>query len=215
MSDASKTGGFPISELVKAVPGFVGIRLEEEPYFELLKEEGDISFRRYEPILLARVTLRGSREKVVDEAFSKLSSFIFGENSSGAQYEMTTPVYQIPASQQAFPEALDDEQWTVAFAMSKDTGFDDLPHPKDSSISFHQWPSRTMAVYRYSGNNNDAAVLEAIQNLKAGISNGSYQVSSGLIIAQYDQPFAIPLFKRNEVQIEVQMEAEAPEHSYA
>jgi hypothetical protein len=86
----------PFTELLKSVPGFFGIRLEEEPKYDVIETLGDVEVRRYAPALIARLTVPGRFEEAVDQAFDRLARYIFGENSGEVKLAMTVPVEQKP-----------------------------------------------------------------------------------------------------------------------
>ena len=64
----------PFTEILKSVPGFFGIRLEEQPKYEVIETiDEDVEIREYQPALLARLTIEGEHDKAVDEAFDRLA----------------------------------------------------------------------------------------------------------------------------------------------
>lgn len=50
----------PLSEILKSIPGVVGIRLEDELPFTLIREEGELELRHYDKFTLARTNVRVS-----------------------------------------------------------------------------------------------------------------------------------------------------------
>lgn len=89
MTDAHKP---PFSEILQAIPGFFGIRLEEEPAYKVLERFGEVEIRRYAPLVLAQVTVQGTHDQAMDAAFDKLAGYLYGGNRSGQQLPMTSPV---------------------------------------------------------------------------------------------------------------------------
>src|SRR4051812_47973284 len=89
-----------MKELLSAVPGMVGIRLEEEPEFQVLIDDDAFQVRRYQPMVLAETVVPGTRDQAADEGFRRLAGYIFGGNqtkhhqSQNQSLPMTTPVLQ-------------------------------------------------------------------------------------------------------------------------
>lgn len=203
----------PFTEILKSVPGFFGIRLEEEPKYEVVEHVGpaeDIEIRRYAPALLARVTVAGDHDAAVDEGFDRLARYIFGENrpaglaelraraaegaGGGEQMAMTIPVRQEQAA----------GGWTIGFFLSNDLEASGAPQPNDPEIELVCEPVRVVAVLRYRGNNSDERRLEATRELLAALAEDPrWRVDDEVSWAQYDAPFVIPFLKRNEAQVAV------------
>ena len=201
----------PLSEMLSAIPGALGIRLEEEPRHEVIEQvEGahgeSVEIRRYAPALLAQVTVQGDHEHAMDAAFEKLAGYIYGRNASEEKMHMTTPVYQRASGDARVPvlQSGDGSGWTVAFFLANDQSPADVPAPSDPGITLVQAPESTVAVLRYTGNNDEQARAEARTRLLATVERATgWAVADDVVWAQYDQPFAVAFLKRNEAQVAV------------
>lgn len=209
----------PFTEILKSVPGLFGVRLEEEPRYEVLEHLGEdeaIEIRRYAPALLARVTVAGDHDEAVDEGFDRLARYIFGENrpaglagmrragdaaansdgdsAGGERMAMTIPVRQEQVA----------GGWTIAFFLSNDLEASGAPQPNDAGIELVREPVRVVAALRYRGNNSDERRLAASQELLAALAaSPRWRADDEVNWAQYDAPFVIPFLKRNEAQVPV------------
>ncbi|MEO8011072.1 MAG: heme-binding protein [Dokdonella sp.] len=197
----------PFKEILHSIPGFFGIRLEEEPKFDVIETLGDVEIRRYAPALLAQVTVIGEHDQAVNDAFRILASYIFGGNSSGEKMDMTSPVLQ-QAEQLALTASAPVIQnpsghgWTVSFFVSNELTPQTAPRPDDPSVMLVQTPENVMAALRYTGNNTDESRIESRQALLAALAGHSkWRVADDVAWAQYDQPFSIPFLKRNEALV--------------
>lgn len=200
---AESSPSIPFVDWLKSVPGVFGIRLEEEPKYDVVEEEGDVQVRHYAPALLAEVTMPGSHDQALDQAFNVLANYIYGKNAPseagvpgprGEYLAMTTPVLQSP----------EGNGWTVAFFLGNAMTAEDAPAPIDQRIRLRQAPAQTVAVVRYSGNNDDAERAAARAELDAFLARSPRWTRDGSVYwAQYDQPFAVPFLKRNEAQVAV------------
>lgn len=195
----------PFKELLKSVPGFFGIRLEEEPRYDVVDKDGEIEVRRYAPALLAEVTVARQHDAALDEGFDILAKYIFGENGRREQFgteraqdgetmEMTTPVTHRHA----------DGAWTISFFLGNDMTPAEAPAPKDPRVKLRLEEARTVAVARYTGNNDKEKRTAARAALLQWVDASSKWSLDGQVFwAQYDAPFVIPFLKRNEAQVEV------------
>lgn len=195
----------PFSEILKSVPGFFGIRLEQEPKFEVLEHIGDdeaVEIRRYAPALLARVTIEGNHDEAVDAGFDRLARYIFGDNTpvglrggeGGEKLAMTVPVRQEQTA----------GGWTIGFFLSNDLEAGGAPQPLDPGIELVREPVRIVAALRYRGNNTDERRLAATRDLLAALAaDPRWRADDEVRWAQYDAPFVIPFLKRNEAQVAV------------
>lgn len=182
----------PISEILKSIPGAIGIRLEDELPFRLIKQNGDFELRSYDEFTLARTKVSGPYDKAGDTAFKRLAEFIFGKNQSRVTSKMTTPVFMDKTG----------DGWIMSFYLDKD--FDWLS-PLDSKIIVEKHPAKDVAVYRYSGTQSEEAMDEAKNKLLSFIEKEHLKPISEVWWAQYDQPFSIPATKRNEALVKIEL----------
>jgi SOUL heme-binding protein len=214
----------PFVEILKSIPGFFGIRLEEEPRHEVIEKIGEIEVRRYAPALLAEVTVQGAHEEALDAAFDRLARYIFGGNSRREDMHMTNPVYQskgqgqgqgqskVKVKGERMPmttpviQSSDGDGWTVSFFLSNNLTAEEAPRPDDSSIKLTQSAERLIASLRYRGNNTEEKMHDARGELLEALRNHpKYKVDGSVFWAQYDAPFVLPFVKRNEAQVELSM----------
>ena len=68
----------------------------EEPRFQVERvlEPKRIELRRYEPYVVAEVTVPGPAEQAGNQGFSYLGGYIFGRNKGDRKIAMTAPVTQ-------------------------------------------------------------------------------------------------------------------------
>jgi DNA gyrase inhibitor GyrI len=184
----------PVKEVLKSVPGFFGIRLEEAPKFDVIFD-GDIQIRRYDPFTVAQVTVQGARKEAAGEAFKELANFIFGENKEQEVHSMTNPVFI-----EATPEG-----WMMSFFLSPS---EDLATALRPNIKIVNYPQKEVAVYQYSGNVTDEKMNEAREKLLSLLQElPLYRAVSEVYWAQYDAPLTLPFVKKNEVLVHVEKQS--------
>lgn len=204
----------PLTEKLKTISDVFGIRLNEQPDYEVLVTEGDIEVRRYKKTLIAQVTIEGEHDQAVMSGFQTLANYIFGDNENQTSMEMTAPVFQesvlrnrttgelIPMTAPLF-KYQNKNGWTISFVIPEKFDRHSAPEPIDSNIHLTELPERKTAVFRYSGNNNEEKMKEAEEKLNEWLRSSGLTTKSTIRWAQYDPPFAIPFLKRNEAQIDI------------
>lgn len=205
MSDIRPT----FKDILSSIPGIFGIRLEEEPAYDVLDTIEDVEVRRYRPAVLAQVTISGDHDSALDQAFEKLAGYIYGENSANEKMGMTSPVFQALRGEKMemttpVMQSAEGDGWTVAFFLSNALDEATAPKPKDPAVKIVSQPETTLASLRFSGNNSIESRAKAKQELLAALAGSArWRVMDDVSWAQYDQPFAIPFLKRNEAHVAV------------
>jgi hypothetical protein len=189
----------PLSEKVKALPGFFGIHLEEQAPYDTLKADAGVEIRCYRPQTQARVTVKGDFKEAQKEAFNKLANYIFGDNQTQEKIPMTTPVLL-----ENRIDVKSSKEWTMSFILPQNFLIKNAPNPKDKKISIHERPVYLVASISYAGINNEEKIEEHITILKKWLKKRPwYTPIGGFQVAQFDGPLTIPFFRKNEIHIEV------------
>lgn len=200
----------PLTEKIKSIPEVFGIRVNEEPSYEVIKKDGPFEIRRYHRQLRAKVCLEGmSFDEFRETAFKKLAGYIFGGNRGRANIAMTAPVLQhsgekIEMTSPVLHEHGADESWTMDFILPEKYNLATVPEPLDPDVRLEQVESATTAVMTYSGNNTEERMHARENELAAWLRTlPQYRTEGEFYCAQYDAPFVIPFLKKNEVQVRV------------
>ena len=126
----------PVTEMLKSIPEALGIRVNEEPEYEVLKKDGEFEIRRYKNQVLAEVTLKALEfDEFRETAFQKLAAYIFGGNVAqekmGEKYseahrladrlsDDSEPVSEnIPMTAPVLQEEGFNKEWTMSFVLPK------------------------------------------------------------------------------------------------
>ena len=167
----------------------------EEPDYEVLSKKGDIEFRRYEPYIVAEVTVAA---KAADRnAFRILAGYIFGDNGSNQKMQMTAPVESRDA------ESASQAYQDFSFVMEKAYTLDTLPAPNDDRIRLREKPSRVVAVRQFSGRWSDGNISEHEQQLLDDLRGFGVDVTGPPELARYNSPFTLWFLRRNEIVVPV------------
>ena len=184
----------PFAEKLKGIPGAFGIRLGEEPQYEVIGEFGDIEVRHYDQQVWAQTTVQGDGEEAEEVAFKRLAGYIFGQNKSNEVSKMTVPVIQ-----QSGADGL-----TMSFILSKEETGMTVPLPVNTDVVLKTIPERHTVCLRYSGKTDRELTKSKTAELLEWISaHPHYKVCSEAMSAQYDDPHVIPFLRRNEIHVDV------------
>jgi hypothetical protein len=185
----------------------VGMRTTEEPAFTVIAREGEVEIRRYGPRLLAEVEAEGSEQAARNQGFRPLAAYIFGENRAAERIGMTAPVAQstgerigmtAPVAQQEIQQG-EGGRWRIGFFMPARYTRDSLPLPRDARVTLRELPEETVAVLRFPGLPDEAAVRLAEARLEAALAATPWRVMGPGGAWFYDPPWTIPALRRSEV----------------
>lgn len=205
----------PMSEKLKSIPEIFGIRVNEEPAYEVLKKDGDFEVRSYKAQLWAEVSLKGlPLEEFKETAFKKLAGYIFGGNELKEEIAMTSPVLQqshdendatnIPMTAPVFQKQDSAGVWTMSFVLPAKFNLANVPKPVDSDVHLKEVAPYQVAALRYSGTNSFESLKEHQAKLAAWMNTQPQLSADGeYFSAQYDGPFVIPFLRRNEALVKV------------
>lgn len=194
---------------LEALLGVVGIRLYEEPRYEVIGRIADrVEIRRYAPRLAAEVQVLIAGEAGRNEAFSLLFAYLAGANQTRAgsnrmamtapvsvrnkeRVTMTVPVLSAEASGSV----------RMQFFLPAKYDRDNAPSPLDARVRLVTIPEETIAVLRFSGSGGD--VTERQSEVIARLSGSRWQPTGPTFVLFYDAPFTLPFVRRNEAAVAV------------
>ena len=181
----------------------------EEPAFEVVAVRDDYEVRRYEPYIVAEVDVVASSERGADNAaFGILAGYIFGDNRKRTKMAMTAPVESTQAGEKMSMTApvesvSTDGTYTYAFVMERKYTLATLPEPVDPRIRIVTRPARHVAVLRYSGSWSEKNSRRHQEELMRALDADGLAPEGPVTLARFNSPFALPVFRRNEIQVEV------------
>jgi len=180
----------------------------EEPPFQTVIRAGAFEVRDYPALIVAEVTVTGSRRAAASKGFRLLAGYIFGGNTRRQRVAMTAPVAQIPASEKIAMTApvaqiADAGAWTVRFTMPHSYTLTALPVPTDPKVRLRQLNPTRFAVLRFSGLAGTSDVATKTAELRAAIATRGLPVAGPVTLAQYDPPWTLWFMRRNELMIPV------------
>lgn len=187
-----------ISALLLVLVGANAMALEE-PAYDVLLTVGDIEFRRYEPYVLAEVTVSGEAQD--RKAFKILAGYIFGGNDEGEKMKMTAPV-ETRASD-------------YAFVMESKYSLDSLPRPIDDRIRLFERDARVVAALKFSGRWTERNVSRHERRILTELDAMQVEATGSPELARYNSPFTPWFMRRNEILVPVDWASVKPEEIIA
>ena len=197
----------------------------EEPSHEVVLKDGNIEIRKYEPYVVAEITIAGSFDRATRTSFNPLFNYISGSNRSRQNIDMTTPVLAEPsgrpdAVQLAMtipvlvePRASDEDRsgpglagddiasWTMAFVLPAGYTAETAPLPANKSVVIRQVEGHEVASIRFNGRFSNHAAERRRVELEEWLQARGLEHRGDWRIATYDPPFTLPWFRRNEVLV--------------
>ncbi|MFQ6553705.1 SOUL family heme-binding protein [Aestuariibius insulae] len=180
----------------------------EVPPYEVVRQDGAVELRDYQPHLLAEVTVEGARRSALNTGFRVLAGYIFGGNSASDKIAMTAPVAQSEKIEMTAPvgQSGSDGRWTVTFMMPSRFTVDTLPTPENEAVVFREAPASRQAVLTFSGRATQAQLDRREAELTGWIEAAGLKRTGPVAHYYYDDPFTLPGQRRNEVAIPVAKE---------
>ena len=196
-------------------------------------QDGELQLRRYGAVIVAETLVEGDRDAASTKGFKLIADYIFGNNQKAGpapqaqgdppseKIAMTAPVVAEPVqpSQKiamtapvtaepvgggaAQPSLADAQQWRIHFVMPSEYTLDTLPRPNNAAVQLRQLPPTVFAVVSYSGLNSQERVQQKTAELQQWIASRNLQPLGTPQLARYDPPWTLPMWRRNEVQIQV------------
>ena len=200
----------------------------EEPKFEVTARDGSCEVRRYAPVIVAETYVDGDMDAASRKGFKLIADYIFGNNQlAGAAAEktsqkiamtapvtaepvaasgkiaMTAPVTVEPVAAADVSSMASATQWRIHFVMPGQYSMQTLPKPNNEAVKLRAMPARTFAVLSYSGFNTASRVQEKTDELALWMKSRNLETVGAPQLARYDPPWTLPMWRRNEIQMEI------------
>ncbi|MEY2622334.1 MAG: hypothetical protein RIT26_2154 [Pseudomonadota bacterium] len=194
----------------------------EEPAYEVLRSDAPFEIRRYPALLVAETVVEGDMDQASNQGFRRIADFIFGNNQlpgtgQASRIAMTAPVTVEPQSGRIAmtapvtvePDSPDANmaqatRWRIHFVMPRLYTLDTLPRPRNADVQVREIPPRYMVVHRYSWLNTASRVQQKTDETLAWAQRQSLNVIGVPQLARYDPPIMPPMFRRNEIHLEIE-----------
>lgn len=193
----------------------------EEPTYNVISSEDPFEIRHYAPSLIAETVVEGDMDEASSKGFRLIADFIFGNNQrpdstknskiamtapvtvepQSSKISMTAPVTAQPASAETNMQTAN--KWRIHFVMPSQYTLANIAQPKNPAVSLREIPSKHFVVLKYSGLNTLARVQKKTEEALEWAHQKSLTVVGKPQLARYDPPWTLPMFRRNEIMVEI------------
>jgi hypothetical protein len=171
--------------------GLISQHIWEQPEYEVLKKFDKVELRQYKK---AKILITNAPSS--SNAFSKLSSYIFGKNKEKEKIAMTAPV---------LTENANNDEIRMVFYLPKTYEKRETPTPFMEDIKTEWQNERNVAVIRFYGRFTEKKREKFIEKLLAILQENNIETKGSLFYMNYSDPFVPPLLRRSEIGIEVNL----------
>ena len=155
----------------------------EEANYEVMKKNEIYEIRKYFDRLAIETEISNQ-----GNSFRKLFKYISGDNENNEEIKMTTPVTQIEKK----------GNMTMQFYLPLRFNKSNTPKPFNSDIKILNIKGGYYAVIIYSGRASDKNFTKHKNILENELKKDNISILSPPIKATYNNPFTLPLLRRNE-----------------
>jgi hypothetical protein len=193
------------------------------PYTLLKTDEAQkIEVRNYDSMVLVSTSMSSESG---NSAFRKLFSYITGDNEGATEIAMTAPVIMNDKNEvkkdvrkdakkdakkgseisMTAPVFMNDsaDNSMMSFVMPKDFTLATTPKPTNPEVYVSELKDYKVASIQFSGTLSDSNVEKYTRILKTWMTENGYEAISEPVKAGYNGPLTLPMWRRNEMLIEV------------
>ena len=185
---------FGVTFLTLIMANFLKAEKVDEPSYELINKFESIEIRQYKKIIVATTIKKSSYKDATYSGFRTLANYIFGNNDKEVKIPMTAPVITTMPT---------NESIEITFIMSADYSLDNLPKPHSDDILFKEITLGKVAVIKFGMWATPKRIMKMKGELEKYLFENNIQTSSDYLVAQYNSPWVIPPFRRNEIIISI------------
>lgn len=179
----------------------------EQPNYKIVQHAGPIELRDYGPMIAAEAEVTGERAAAINEGFRLIAAYIFGANKPNVTIAMTAPVQQQRGQKIAMTAPVTQqgggESWTVRFIMPAEWTLETLPAPNDTRVALKTVPAKRMLAILFSGTASDSLIRSKTDELRKYAAGQKLTTLGEPVLAFYNPPWTLPIFRRNEVMLEL------------
>ena len=162
------------------------------PEYEILYQNNNVEIRIYSKLSIIKTTEQLPYKQATYSGFRTLANYIFGNNKENIQIPMTAPV---------FTTLPNNKNIDIAFIMNEDFPISNLPQPMTDKITFQELKLGKVAVIKFGLWATLERINKTKNKLETYLNDNSIQHSSEFLVAQYNSPWVMPPFRKNEIMV--------------
>lgn len=168
----------------------------ETPEYNLLEKEGKFELRVYNSFAVARTRVENDYREATVAGFRKIANYIFGGNERKLSIAMTAPVISNVPNEEGV--------YNIVFVMPREHTLSSLPAPNDSQVKLEDHDLGKTAVVKFGGWATKSRADYYKKELIEFLRKKEYVVKSEFFVAQYNSPWALPPFRKNEIIVSIE-----------
>jgi len=185
----------------------------ETPKYKILKKNGRIEIREYQPYIKASVEVESKGiNSAGSNSFGQLADFIFGNNTSATKISMTAPVSseKISSSEKiamTAPVLLTEKNkgvYETSFTMPSKYSMTTLPKPNNQSIKISHIPKHKLVVIVFSGYTSNSKINKKSSQLRKWAQDNNIQLQGEPMILRYNPPWTPGFLRKNEIGFRIE-----------
>lgn len=192
------------------------------PEYTVVEKSEGYEIRSYKPYLTAQVEVSGTFDESINQGFSVLADYIFGNNTKQTDIAMTAPVIEtesekitmtapvmekeseVLAMTAPVVETGDNTKRIISFVMPSQYSLETLPKPNNHEVKIVPQEARKVAVLSFSWFRNANRVAGKKQELLKLLERDLIAPKGLPEYAGYNAPFTAPWLNRNEIMVEIE-----------
>tara|TARA_B100001996_G_scaffold102240_1_gene76756 strand:+ start:1688 stop:2248 length:561 start_codon:yes stop_codon:yes gene_type:complete len=168
----------------------------ETPTYQLMEKDGQFEIRKYEPMIIAMTEINSDYRESTSRGFRRIANYIFGGNDQNMEIAMTAPVISTSPVN-------NDGIYDVSFVMPKKHSLSNLPDPNYDNVIIKEENLGKIAILRFGGWATEDRIVKYQKKLEIILIKKRCSINGEFMIAQYNSPWALPPFRRNEIMVPI------------
>jgi hypothetical protein len=93
----------------------------------------------------------------------------------------------------------ESKKYLISFTMPAKYSLESLPEPTNKTISIYKVAPHKAVALKFSGYLNEQITAKKTRELEEWLKKNNLQVKDGFIVAQYNPPWILGPFRKNEI----------------
>ena len=166
----------------------------ETPKYSVLEKKANFEIRSYKNFIVAHTDVQSEYKQATSMGFRRIANYIFGGNDKNLKIPMTAPVISTSPG-------INPNFYKVMFFMPSNYSLKNLPKPNLESVKIEELKIEKVAVIKFGGWATNENCLKYQKKLENWLQKKSIKTDSNFLVAQYNSPWAIPPFRKNEILV--------------
>jgi len=168
----------------------------ETPQYEVVSSHDGFEIRCYSEIIIATTSVHSDYRNSTSSGFRRIANYIFGGNDKQMKIAMTAPVISDCPSD-------DLETYNISFVMPSEYSMKDLPQANAENVSIQKEVLGEVAVFAFGGWATESRSKSFQKKFARLLQQNSIETSGGFMVAQFNAPYVLSVFRKNELMVRI------------